>query len=127
MKQIRNSKYNRLLWGFLGLYFLNISVDTADLSPRHLPEDLSFNDQESVIEIIVEQVLGFQDAIKEYDDNDTEDHNTKTNLKIDWVVSSLHDYKINNRNHLFNKLRFSSLSVHFKNPFLEKDFPPPKF
>ena len=71
----------------MGLYLLNISVDPSDPNPQHIPEDLSFNDQESIVEIIVEYVLGYEDAIKEYDDRDTEDHNAKKNIRIDVLAS----------------------------------------
>ena len=67
----------------MGIYLLNISADLADPTLNHLPEDLSFNDQESIVELIIEQVLGYEDAIAEYDDHDTEDHNQKKNVKID--------------------------------------------
>lgn len=81
---LRNSVYAKVLWGLQGLYLLNISVDAADPYPDNIPENLSRNDQESIIEIIVEQVLGFEDAIKEYDDCDAEDYTKKKNTKIEW-------------------------------------------
>ena len=61
----------------MGLYLLNISVDPADLNPDHIPEDLSFNEQESIVEIIVEKILGYEDAITEYATQDNEDNNKK--------------------------------------------------
>ena len=61
----------------MGLYLFNISIDTADPNPESIPEDLSFNDQESFAEIVLEEFLGFEDAFKEYDDHDTGDHNKK--------------------------------------------------
>ncbi|WP_163417169.1 hypothetical protein [Flagellimonas sp. HSM57] len=70
----------------MGVYLLNISVDTADPNPEHIPEDLTINDQESIIEIAIEKILGFEDAIPEYDDPDHEDHNKKSNVKIDLTV-----------------------------------------
>lgn len=69
----------------MALYLLNISVDMADPMPRFVPEDLSFNDQESIVEIVVEQVLGHKDAFEEFDDADSSDHNNKTVVKIDLV------------------------------------------
>ncbi|RKN79683.1 hypothetical protein [Ulvibacterium marinum] len=83
-RRIRNSGFIRILWGFMGLYLLNISVDTADANPEHIAEDLTINDQESLIEIIVEKILGFEDAFAEYDDPDSEDHDKKN--KIDLIV-----------------------------------------
>ncbi|PKQ46158.1 hypothetical protein [Confluentibacter flavum] len=82
---IRNNTTVRFLWGFMALYFLNISVDTVDPYPNYIAEDLSFNDQESIVEIIVEQVLGFENAIEEHDDPDTEEHTEKNNLKIGFI------------------------------------------
>ncbi len=71
----------------MGFYLLNISVDTADLNPNYLPEDLSINDQESIIELVIEQVLGFEDAIKEYDDNDLEDFFKKKISTANWLTT----------------------------------------
>lgn len=82
----------------MGIYLLNISVDIADPNPEYIPEDLSINDQESIVEIIVEQVLGYEDAIKEYDDNDSEDHNRKTNLKIELITQHLAESLIKQSN-----------------------------
>lgn len=55
---------------------LNMGIDTTDPNPQHIPEELTFNDQESSFEIVIETVLGYEDAIKEYDDIDAEGHNT---------------------------------------------------
>src|SRR5690606_39464798 len=88
ISRIKNSVFIKVFWGLMGLYLLNISVDPADPNPDHIPEDLSFNDQESIVEIIVEKILGFENAFKEYDDQDSEDHNKKNNIKIDLTVQS---------------------------------------
>lgn len=110
----------------MSLYLLNISVDTADPNPEYIPEDLSFNDQESIVEIIVEKILGFEDAIKEYDDHDTEDYNKKKNVTIDLLV---YFHKTNNDayDHLAtNKKRFPNYDARLANGFIEIDSPPPK-
>jgi hypothetical protein len=65
LKMARNTTFVRLVWGFMAIFLFNISADTDDFSPHSLNEDLSVNDQESFIEVIVEQVLGFEDAIAE--------------------------------------------------------------
>ncbi|WP_317163781.1 hypothetical protein [Psychroflexus maritimus] len=126
LSKIRNSVLTKILWGLMGLYLLNISVDTADLKPKHIPEDLSFNDQESIIEIVLEKVLGYEDAIKEYDDNDTEDHNRNTNVKIDLTT---HYIVENNLNQLFTgttKHNFPDYLTNLSNGFQKLNFPPPK-
>ena len=110
----------------MGLYLLNISVDTADPNPEYIPEDLSFNDQESIVEIIIEKVLGFEDAIKEYDDHDTADHNKKKNVKIDLLVYTA---KTNNYSHnqlIERKKFYPYYEARLINGFLEIASPPPK-
>lgn len=110
----------------MGLYLLNISVDTADPNPEYIPEDLSFNDQESIIEIVVEHVLGYEDAIKEYDDHDTEDHNKKSSVKIDltsqsFVVNTLNQSPIETTGR-----KFPDYTTYLKTGFQKLDIPPPK-
>ena len=110
----------------MGLYLLNISVDTPDPEPEYIPEDLSFNDQESIIEIIVEKVLGFEDAIKEYDDHDTEDHNKKKNVQIDLSVYELVADKIDKNQFFERKELFSDYEARLTKGFNEIVSPPPK-
>jgi hypothetical protein len=86
---IRHSIFSKILWGLLGLHLLNVSVDVTDPFSNSVAEDLSINDQESIVELIVEKLFGFEDAIAEYDDHDTEEQNKKSTVKIDLVMQNL--------------------------------------
>jgi len=110
----------------MGLYLLNISADTEDPNPQHIPEDLSINDQESIIEIIVEQVLGYEDAFKEYDDHDTEDYNNNTNVKIDLLNSFLAICIIKQSFTETRKQNHPDYNTLLFNGFQNLDIPPPK-
>lgn len=110
----------------MGLYLLNISVDTADPNPEHIREDLSFNDQESIVEIVVEEVLGFEDVIKEYDDHDTEDQDKKKNVKIELLV---HVTKTNKfaQNQFDERIKlYPDCEARLTKCFNEIDSPPPE-
>lgn len=126
LNQIRNSVITKVLWGMIGLFMLNISVDAADPNPEHIPEDLSINDQESIIEIIVEKVLGYEDAFKEYDDHDTEDQNKKTNVKIDlinrYTTHCIVEFSLIET----KKQTFLDYNAFLTNGFQKSDIPPPK-
>jgi len=63
----------RLFWLFMAVHIFNFSVDTPDAQPDFVPEDLTYNDMESVVEIVLENLLGIQDAIAEHDENDADD------------------------------------------------------
>ena len=110
----------------MGLYLLNISIDPADPNPEYIPEDLSFNDQESVIELIVEQVLGYENAIKEYDDHDTEEHNKKKNIKIDLLAYQTKPNKY--IHHLLSEKKnpYPDHEARLTNGYKEIASPPPK-
>lgn len=126
MNHIRNSVFIKIIWGLLGLYFLNISVDPVDPFPEHISEDLTFNDQESIIEIFVEQILGYENAIKEYDDHDTEDYNKKSNVKVDLL---LQQFKTNqNVIYQFSKKKQlnSDYEAKLTNGYKKIVSPPPK-
>lgn len=123
---IRNSIITKTLWGLMGIYLLNISVDTADPNPANLPEDLSINDQESIVEIVLEKVLGFENAIEEYDDNDTEDHNEKTNFKIDLTSHYAADNTLDRSIIITTKHKFPDYSNRLIRGFRRLDIPPPK-
>jgi hypothetical protein len=110
----------------MGLYFLNISVDTVDPNPEHIPEDLSINDQESIIEIIVEKILGYEDAIKEYDDHDPEDHNTQTNIKIDLINRYLNGINIKQLIVETTKQKFPDFNSYLTIGFYKLFTPPPE-
>lgn len=122
---IQNSSFTKILSGLIALYLLNISVDIADPNPDYIPEDLSFNDQESLFEIFVEQILGYENAIREFDDPDTGDHNKKKTVKVDLTV---HQIKKADPHHplKFKKIRCHHYEARIRSGFVETDSPPPE-
>ena len=126
LSQIRNSVFSKILWGLMGLYLLNISVDTADPNPEHIPENLSINDQESIVEIVVEKILGYENAIEEYDDHDTEDHNKKSNVKIDLTNHYIAEIVFNKEFIITTRQNFPDCNTFLANGFKKLDTPPPK-
>lgn len=72
LKGFRNTWLGRCMALILGLHLFNISIDTVDQHIEAVPENLSFNDQESFTELIAEQILGWENAFPEIDDVDHE-------------------------------------------------------
>lgn len=66
----------------LALHLLNFSIDSKDPHPEAVPEDLSFNDIESVTEFFAETVLGWKNAFAEHDEKDSEDGGSFDVLKF---------------------------------------------
>jgi hypothetical protein len=73
----------------LALHFLNGSVDTRDPNPDAIPEDLNFNDIESVTEFFAEVVFGWNNAFEEHDEKDAEDGSSIDVIKFYFYNSSI--------------------------------------
>ena len=71
MKFIRDYINLKILWFVMALHILNVSVDPPDLLPYYVPEDLTYNEMESIVEIVLEQIFGLENAVPEHEDDDT--------------------------------------------------------
>ncbi|TLF45400.1 hypothetical protein [Maribacter aurantiacus] len=110
----------------MGVYLLNISVDTIDPKPEYIPENLAFNDQESIVEIVVEQLLGFEEAFEEFDDPDTEEHNTSSKVKINLISAFFFEYGLDTSNFETAIKTFPNYRMHLPHGFGQLITPPPK-
>lgn len=72
MRQFRKVSLIRFLSFSLAIYLLNISIDPRDGSEAWAKEDLAVNEIESVLELLVEEILDFEDVIPEHEDADGE-------------------------------------------------------
>lgn len=87
-RAIRNNRILRFFWGVFALFLLNVSIDSPDTYHQTVHEDLAFNDQETIIELVVEKILGYEDAFPEYDDTDSENEEKKAGFKIEVISAS---------------------------------------
>ncbi|MEC8831632.1 MAG: hypothetical protein VX772_04680 [Bacteroidota bacterium] len=110
----------------MGLYLLNVSVDSPDRYPDYIPENLSINDQESVIEILVEKVMGLGDVFVEYDDPDKEDHNGGSSFKIQLTFFTDAGPEANIMLSYRKKKKFPEYQSELIQHHYQKDTPPPE-
>jgi hypothetical protein len=110
----------------MSIYLLNCFVDSPDAQPHHFPEDLTYNDPESIIEIVVEKVLGFENAIPEYDDNDSnQDFAAKSTFFIDFFVVPNSPISINKKYLYLKKGKLAEQNSILPTPYFEIHTPPP--
>lgn len=64
----------------MALYMFNFSVDAPDWHPDYMPEDLTINDMESIVEIVLEKIAKIENAIPEHEEKDGE-HKSLSTLK----------------------------------------------
>jgi len=124
---IKRSKYQKFFWGCMALYLLNICVDVPDMYPDTVPEDLTYNDQESIVEIFIEKVLGYENAIPEYDEADPENNSTlKTQKIIDHFVVHKEDTRLKGLLRIVQKKAGFRYLSFAPSVYPEIDPPPPE-
>lgn len=127
IQRVRNSFFLRFFWGFMCLYMLNLSVDAPNPEVVSTAKSLSFNDRESFIEILLEQVMGFENSIVEFEDNDTTpEQRQKKTLTLDFFL--LYDSKVSVNLGIFNsrKQKTAHHTLNFDLRHFEIHSPPPE-
>lgn len=127
LNAIRHSKISSFVWGFMALYLLNISVDVTSLFDKKDQDHKNINQQESIVELFFEMVLGFEEAVPENNINDKEQNPTvKKGFVMDKFI--LPFYEIKTQIIVFNliKRRFRFFKTIFLIPSLEIHSPPPE-
>jgi len=98
-----------------------------DAQPEYIAEDLSINDQESIVELVLEKVIGIENAIEEHDEPD-EDESQSIRLSKDFKLYPTHYYTTFNflitYTTVFNKAAYSCADL--PQYFHEITPPPPK-
>ena len=127
MQRFRQHIIFRLVCLMLAFHIFNFSVDTPDAQSDYVPEDLTYNDMESVVEIVLENVFDIQNAIAEHDENDTEEGNSFT-IKKDF---SFHNRSKVEKINIFDNGLHITISTDYKEQFSSQFHPeivppPPK-
>lgn len=111
----------------MALYILNCSVDTKDINPNYIPENLAINDQETLLEIVIEKVLGFENAIPEYDDTDSENNSlVKKTIAIAFFIVPDFALDVNDSNYESTTENILLGNLHIIKPYFEIHSPPPE-
>lgn len=93
LTKLREHIILRLFFGLLSFHIFNCSVDMPDAAPQNVAENLSYNDMESFVELVLEYVLGFENAVAEYDDADNDD-GTSFEMKNSLDMFTLPNFQI---------------------------------
>jgi hypothetical protein len=67
----------------MALHIFNCSIDVRDAKPDYIAEDLSYNEIESIVELVLENVLGLENAVAEHEEHDTDDGSIELELEIE--------------------------------------------
>lgn len=108
----------------MALIILNCSVDNPDAQPDCVAEDLSFNDMESIVEIVLEEGIGIKNAIPEHDEPDDEGSNSTVKKTIDFYCC-VKKKELINHGSISNKINKFFYNGEFSEQFHPEIVPPP--
>lgn len=111
----------------MSLYILNFSIDTSEAFSNNSSEYLNYNEQESILELFVEKLLGFEDAFSEDIDFESEqDSKLKKTSTTHLFLTIQLDFK----SKFSENSNLASLEIpifHITKPYFEVFAPPPEF
>lgn len=122
-KKFSISLASRVASFVLALYVLNFSVDTRDIQPNWVGEDLSHNDIESFLELALEVVLQVENAVPEHEEHDDDDGSSFEFKKFCCIplLSSVIGYTYTRQTENFTPYAEAVVNI-----YLEINSPPPK-
>lgn len=126
MGTIRNSIFLKFSWIFLALLMFNNSIDAPDFYGDEIAEDLSYNDIESITELVLEVFIGIENAVPEHDEDDSEDG---SNFSKKFNASTFNKIMIEDETFIFvvnTEHTFSPFQSCFENPYLTGKKKPPQ-
>ncbi|GGF67067.1 hypothetical protein [Wenyingzhuangia marina] len=126
LKKFRNNIFIKILFGILGIHLFNISIDIPLLYPINHSKELSFNNQDSIVELLLEKVLGFENAIEEQESTENDDCKQKNNLNIELIAARGAFFKTKLLRLKETKHKFHQLIPQFTDGHIQLDTPPPK-
>lgn len=125
MKFFRNNIISRIFCFLMAIHIFNLSVDTKDAAPDCIAEDLTFNDQETIVELLLEKVIGIDNAISEQDEPDEEDGGALDFKKVNLI--SHHANKLFLEAQISNTKNITGYTTLFhQSPIFDVFSPPPE-
>ncbi|MFO7744994.1 MAG: hypothetical protein R6V36_06400 [Psychroflexus sp.] len=121
---IRNGCLGKNILGFLILVFLNSSINAPDIYLK----TIDYNEQETIIELIVEKGLGFEDAIREQGhDNELPEKSASKKVQLNLIYNSYSSDFLS-----FNFNTKDSLAINYSDLIYSQNhskifLPPPEF
>jgi hypothetical protein len=126
MRALRDNSSIKYLWLFLVFLIFNYSIDVPDYYGDQVTEDLTYNDIESISELVLEVVLQIKDAVPEHDEDDP-DENSGFAKKID--IQFFNSVLIKEKKIIYSidfEHTFSIPFFFFENPYLNRQIKPPQ-
>ena len=110
----------------MSLYMLNLSVDTSETFSNNSSEYLNYNQQESIVEVFAEKILGFENTFSEdVDFENHQDSKLKKTSSINLFLTSHLDFESKFIDKI-STVNFEISIYRLSKPYFEVFGPPPE-
>ncbi len=119
----RQSVCRKVVCVFFAVQLLNMSIDPVDVEPFGMAEDLSINDIESLVELVLEEIIGIENCVAESDERDTD--SVKCKVIFSFIITPQEPF----RNNQLNAIKVTHIPQEenfFVSTILEEVTPPPR-
>lgn len=125
MKFFRQHIIFKVFCCLFAIHIFNISVDMPDSNPDNIAEDLTINDQETFVELVLEQFIGIENAIEEHDEPGNESQSFEITKEFQLYTQS-HTVVSYTQSYIELDIQISDKILRL--PFVVSDItsPPPK-
>lgn len=121
---IRHGWIGKNILGLLILVFLNSSIDAPDIFSK----SVAYNEQETLIELIVEKGLGFEEAISEQEhDNELPENSASKKFQTDLFRTQFSESLFDFNFDLKNQSSPCYLNLIYSQDHSKIIIPPPEF
>lgn len=83
LSDLKNSSFSKSIWIFMTLYFINLSIDVQYDSRWFKSSTLDEN--ETLIELLIEDVLDYEDAVADQNNLDTDEIKIKKSIFLIFI------------------------------------------
>lgn len=124
-KRLNTGFSHRIVPFLLALYLFNLSIDPRDPQAESISENLSVNDIESFCELILETVIGIDNAVPEHEEHDTDTNRVNHEFRLFFSCSI--DFINSERTYLLtDTFRFAPVEKSPVSTLIEIESPPPQ-
>lgn len=124
LSNLKNSSFSKSIWIFMTLYFINLSIDVQYDSRWFKSSTLDEN--ETLIELLIEDVLDYEDAVADQNNLDTDEIKIKKSIFLIFISQTANLSLKTTIHSKGNSIVFSNLFLFLKSLADKIHTPPPE-
>ena len=124
LSNLKNSSFSKSIWIFMTLYFINLSIDVQ--YDNRWFKSSTLDENETLIELLIEDVLDYEDAVADQNNLDTDEIKIKKSIFLIFISQTANLSLKTTIHSKGNSIVFSNLFLFLKSLADKIHTPPPE-